>query len=468
MCFVALLFLLQWCRGIGDWLSLCNFLSRETNHRSPIPKLEKNESLPFFYIFIPVIREQQVLRDTVVKLLQQNYPGNLFQVVIITTEKEQIDRQKSIAFQQFPSTVELAQQIKEEINYFEKYERIRVIHYPYVKGVMGHQVNYAAQLLVEEGVADDAYMALYNADSRLSPRTLQQAASEIRQGGNHQVLQQLAFYVSNYPQLNQLKGLGKYVLMAGGLYQSVYTICQEYALLNSYNNSLKYKKPTNIITQILHSRAAYCIGHGMFIQLHYLKSLGWLPTETMNEDLPFGFLLVSRRVPIKVLSVFEYAETPNSLRSLINQKKVWFWSYLEYPRAFSLAKERFGLCDGEIRVLLYRGLVRGIMWLFLSIIYVLPIVFGIVFKSVPILIISLCGLFLLQVLPSYVIFSRIHTQAKKDGVILGDYTWFDRAVLSVVFIFILFTDSLGPWLTVWMATCKRVFGIIPEKRKTER
>ncbi|MGI6371038.1 MAG: glycosyltransferase [Patescibacteria group bacterium] len=429
---------LQVIRGIPELVAVLNYYLHSGKTKSDNKAMRNT---PFFYIFIPVLGEQRILRKTVNKILSINYPKNKYQIVIITTQKEFLRKEKV-------TTIEIAQRIKEDIN--NKYNKtlVNVFHYPHTDGYMVHQVNYALRKLYSPK-RDKAYMALYNADSCIPKDTFIEAASIIKDEGA-QVLQQLALYVNNFKEFNSHSFFKKYLLRAGGLYQSTYTVGRELPLITNYTRSLARRGKAKL---------AYCIGHGMIINFLTLRSIGWLPEETYNEDLPLGYQLSAKRIPIYVLKLFERAETPNRFRSIINQKKIWFWSYLEYPRLFGITRKKMGIKSSALLVLVFRGLVRGLSWYTLSIIYLIPIIITLWQKEWLLLAVTITLMVLLQLIPNFLVGLTLNDSTKK---------YYNAIITSLFSIIILFTDSVGPWLASVQYLIKSVSNVYPEKNKTER
>jgi len=63
--------------------------------RISINDLEKistatNQKLPFFTIFIPALEESEVIANTILKMVEINYPAKLYQIQVIVDEKERL------------------------------------------------------------------------------------------------------------------------------------------------------------------------------------------------------------------------------------------------------------------------------------------------------------------------------------------------------------------------------------------
>ena len=75
----------------------------------------------------------------------------------------------------------------------------------------------------------------------------------------------------------------------------------------------------------------HCVGHGLLIRLDVIHRCGGWPAPLIGgEDLGLGFILKAMGYHVVPLPVLENAETPDTLRQLINQKAVWFLGTLGY------------------------------------------------------------------------------------------------------------------------------------------
>lgn len=191
---------------------------------------------PFIAIVLPVLREQQLIIDTMQVFAQLKYPLERLRIFVVTTEKEIFQREQarhklkslatdiagkrlptsllvekylgvfpehilkevilaaekkhgeaevyhllSAAFDTCPSTIDL---VKEQVSVINGQAGVPLythLHYPGSSGDMNQQLEYALQQLPHYIVAQDidrerAYIAIYNADSRPHADTLHTVA----------------------------------------------------------------------------------------------------------------------------------------------------------------------------------------------------------------------------------------------------------------------------------------------------
>lgn len=77
----------------------------------------------------------------------------------------------------------------------------------------------------------------------------------------------------------------------------------------------------------------YVIGHGLYIKVIDLKTLGGFPEDTINEDACLGYLLNCNNIKIIPIPFLEKAESPNKVSIYIKQQTTWFngpWYAFQY------------------------------------------------------------------------------------------------------------------------------------------
>lgn len=136
--------------------------------------------------------------------------------------------------------------------------------------------------------------------------------------------------------------------------QTRWSLAHEIPAWRRQSHSVRTRQP---------ARLAHCTGHGLFIRADEFRRWDGLPTETMNEDLAFGFLLSAARVPIDPIPALEWADSPETIRQVLRQKRQWFWSYIDYPQIVRMAARR-NLANRWTRArLAIHGALRGVAWL---------------------------------------------------------------------------------------------------------
>src|SRR3989344_7047547 len=162
--------------------------------------ISKSKSNIKFHILIPVLREQEIIEDTIKHFAKLK--GN-YVVYLITTEKETYQKQhcKNLPQKSYllPTTKEIAEKFIRLNPKIRK--KFKIIHYPYRKGVMAHQINFALQKL-ESDHKKANFIILYNADSRVCKNVLLKYKEIIEKNADCEVIQQSAVFLENYYRLN--------------------------------------------------------------------------------------------------------------------------------------------------------------------------------------------------------------------------------------------------------------------------
>ena len=444
--------------------SIYNFALLYNNTQWLLTSKDKSEIVeyPFVSICIPVLREQSVILETIEHFLKFNYPKDKFKLYIITTEKEDIDRQKHKKSCQ--TTKELI-----ESNLF-RYDNTKIIHYPNDNTTATEQINYGLSEIYNESGKSD-WVAIYNADSRPNLDTLTLVVQksiefEDKHKTKANIIQQSSLFSLN---CNSFSNSPKdFLAFAGGIWQTKFTLTHELFLFRTQScQSIKPKN--NFVQEIWNSQTSYCVGHGMFIRLEYFKSRNFYPTETLNEDLPFGFYTTILGEPIIPLEILENSETPASIKSLINQKTVWFSPYLQYLECRKKCiKDNPKVNRVILNTITVKALSLGLLWFFRSFALVLPLVYSIAMQNLNLFIFWYTSLSLYWLLPSLYILLNLKNLEQNSGKIVTKLTFLDY--LGVLFFGQLnaLLDSVGPILCVtkfiWAIINKQVV----TKPKTER
>ncbi|MEV6927112.1 hypothetical protein AB0M46_21770 [Dactylosporangium sp. NPDC051485] len=390
-------------RGVGGTLAAARTVRWLTRHRPTPDRALGNPAAerPHVLLILPMLREQTTIAQTCTYFARLAAAWGPATVVLATTEREHHDRARARArlpqlagflararqqqqvtsrfagvlppdilsrladlsgradidvrtvveqeFAQTPTTVELAEKIAGDSG-----GTIRHHHHPDPGSVMVDQIALAVASelgrLTEQGAAADrVWIGIYNADSRPHPDSLTALAPMT---ATSRVVQQSAVHTLT---LRRRGGLAGMVCDGAGLLQSRWSLAREIPRLRAQAGQAR-RGPARW------PRLGHCTGHGLFVRADLWQQLP-MPTETMNEDLAYGYLLSAAGVPIDVLPLLEVADSPLHVAGLIRQLRQWFFSYPQYPAAAKLAAEA-GLGDPRSRAwLTAQGLSRGCLWL---------------------------------------------------------------------------------------------------------
>ena len=440
--------------------SIFNLINLTTNLRwilSNFPKYTlRNKAEHNFNICIPMLREQSIVKETLEYFAKLNYPQNKYRVYIVTTEREQKEKKNNyylldklseaiinkidinLIFMKFgnlfshkelealykslktsneldvykklrdyyknsPSTYALAIESANKINEKLGTKLVEVINYPESDGVMSHQINYLILKLSKS--SPNSFFAIYNADSRPNKNTLLSVDTTIskflsKNGYNANVIQQSSLF--EYENATEANYLTKIFLFSASVFQSKWTLVHEISRLRYQSSNTLKIKPTNIISNFS-SRISHCVGHGLFVRFEYLRK-NLMPTETINEDLPYGFYQSCRGEPIIPIPILELSDSPLSIKSLINQKKVWFWPYIEYWKCKNIVlKSGQYRSKFEVIYLSLQGMFVGIIWFLQSVIFILPLISMVFSRQYSILLLYAFALTIYWIIPLYLI-----------------------------------------------------------------
>lgn len=387
------------------------------------------------FLLIPVLNEQKIIRETYrhFKDLIHNF-DNVY-TVFVTTEKETTNTEKT-----YDIICDLIRNDNED--------KIFVVNYPCVKGVMAHQLNYAVDFLKKRINTNDFWIGVYNADSRINVDTIKYSINKINTTKKEKYcMQQYSYY---YCQTKRHKGL----MQSCALWQSRWSITFEMA--RARMQLLISQKDMPSIFKIVVEKMNYIIGHGFFINANLLLSLGGLPQNTINEDACLGYLLNCNDIKILPIPFLELAESPNNMRVYLNQQNTWFNGPRQAFLYYSIYKSETLSTKARSFVFALKLFLHAIYWVGAPILLLL--VCPLTIDSIAQLILWLIVIILHLPVTNMVVcfFLKRHTN-KNDFIIPKAST---MCILFYIF------HCLGPLKNLW----KQIKGenTIENKYKTER
>lgn len=490
---------------------------------SMFKKMKDKDINEKYIICIPMLREQRIVSETLKYFSQLKYPVGMFQIVVVTTNKEAYDKKsksvliKNLAtdislgkqfekiktkymglfpidlltkiyldfrlkdvsiillnirkmYKNLPTTFELATKEAKVINSQFRQKIISVINYPYKNGVMSHQINYVIKRLGDDKRSDNSVFAVYNADSRPNLDTLKFVTATLREfetktGFRPNIVQQSSLFTLNYNQYP--KTVTGYILKSASLFQTKWTLVRELSRFRAQSfSAINYKG--NFISELFNTRISHCVGHGLFVRFGVLKS-EYLPTETINEDLPFGYYQCCKGEPILPLPILENSECPESITSLINQKRFWFSPYLEYLNCRSrVLKNKKYRSRVEVEVLTAQAEFTGIVWLLQSFILFAPVIIGAYLLSNILIFLWVIGILLYWFIPIAIIYANLSKLEIIAGKSTSKVNFLDYLLSSFAGLYIILTHSIGPILCVKDFILAKIINKPIIKLKTER
>lgn len=444
---MAVCILFQAERGIFDILALTRLLRRlETEAILPQIRSPKKR----LFIIIPVFNEQNIIIDTLTRLLEVDPSGFDVRITVATTIREE---SKAINPNKTTASV-----VQESLNngLIKSYKnRIYITRDPDMAGNMATQLNYALSVLKSNYYAEDNdIFMVYNADSTTSPTTLN-ALRKMLSGhpSAHFSFQQPCAFI-------KLAGnASSSFINALSIYQSLYCLGHEYRLIEHYEKSANKSRLPKLGVIVGH-------GSGMTFKLH-ADHEGY-PTDLLTEDLTFAYILSAKSTPISVLPAIEIADVPSSLFLFIKQRTVWFWNYIGYFSCFIRLRKK-NISSLRLTALLIQGVGRGLYWLFLSFFFAAPIIIGITIKSPLIVSLSIASFLIFGFLPHYFLLLRLPDMLEHQGfhnIALSTRTIaFPRMLFPLTLLFV--TDSIGPLLAIFQAIKFLFTRKLPAKHKSD-
>lgn len=490
---------------------------------------EVNEQGPQIMVLLPLLREQTILKEMLNHFLKISYPNSKIKIFLITTERENKEKEENAYrvkklykdlhngktleeimenhlgllpgeilkelltdfkknnlslkdvkdfYNDYPTTIELAKKLILELP-TDQQGLIEIVHYPYTKGEMAHQLNYCVNYIKEKfvkGNRKNFYISVYNADSKPNLDTFitlghNALKEKERHGIFPEAFQQISAYCHNYQEYdNSLRGL---LLKASSIIQTRWGLGKEIPMLIKQTKfwDKHPDKKLNLLEKIFEP-PAYCVGHGMCIRLDTLLDVGLFPTEVLIEDLTLGYYLTLNKIAIRPIPTLENVENPDTISMLIKQKASWFWGMIGYPSCLKYVSQKVKNKD-NLRTFLttIKALKRdALAWLLGSIIlltFSILIVWTFQF-NLYIALFASASLFTYIILPSLylcILLPKVFILSSGEKIRISNT---DIILVPVFSYFYLLIASIGPWKTF----IKKIKTVIkneePQKFKTER
>ncbi len=259
------------------------------------------------FVLIPVLNESERIAQTVEYFRKSFSHLKNFRIVIVTTEAEYQYNNNPQS-----NTITVVK------NLSNIYSNVIHYHYPCLECKMAHQLNYAIRKIISKN--KDIFFAVYNADSRPHPKTVDWVLGYIKEHRNAKVFQQYGDYTKNINNLDE--GSKNPILWSAACWQDRWSIGFEIP------HALKQFKKRILPTTVSYP-LNYCIGHGLFFTEDIFRELGGFSEDTHNEDAIFGLELSYLEEPIIPIPYFDLSDTPDTISGLCVQKSNWFFGPLE-------------------------------------------------------------------------------------------------------------------------------------------
>jgi hypothetical protein len=284
----------------------------------------KKEEIIYFYILIPALREQNVIKRTLDNLLLLDYPDDKFEIIIALDAKE-----KMRPGDNFTTKDVLKKYISNKI---DRNPKISFVEY------QGHGQRRALQLNEALNyVAGDAkqknrnykniFVGVYDADSFPDRRVLKYINYKALLDKNNVAFQQTLNYLLNSDNVSKIQ---KFLLLGNAYYQTMWNYTSEINRFFGANKKIRAQK---------HSLSPpYCMGHGEFFELDTLLEIGGFPLTAPADGIQIGFVLGDHMKQILPIPFDDYCESPEKLSVLFRQHTFWAFGNSQFFKTIKVSK----------------------------------------------------------------------------------------------------------------------------------
>jgi cellulose synthase/poly-beta-1,6-N-acetylglucosamine synthase-like glycosyltransferase len=471
------------------------------NLQIEVPKENKN-----FYIVIPVLREQNIIHETLdyyLGIYQANYENIKLDVVVTGTGKEVIEKETNkqyladifnmciegtskaklkkafvgiLSDYTIDSMLEFGKEItpsiildlfnsqassadvfnqwieeKESILKRENHISYRYLECPELNGNRTSQINYAFDVLRREMKENDIFV-IYDADSHPQEYSFYDVASRELECG-----QQPLHYLDA---ANRLAHERKDpVVVANALYQSCWTIIKEIPNFMGYMRHIEHLKKENNNNHVQYKNSVYMFGHGEFMTVGFLDKIQGLPKDVITDGMQLGYRLSLINQPVQLLSTFCSDDVPNTVPSLITQHSRWFAGNVQYGSAYRWARDFLKIKLPTKSYL--ENILLNTNWALRPFLFFGLVVFTYIFVHD----ITLKSISYMALLSSLIVYSYITPYfALKLMPVKPDVRFIDWLSIPLAILI----KSIGPWKYMVDIVAGKLLGFDPTLKKVER
>ena len=324
--FVAFVCIMAFCKLIFYFSNLIIVRSYLSNVPKSTVKVGDLQETCSMLILIPVIREQNVICQTLDHFMSMNVENINLYIAIAGTSRETNDN----------GTLSTGDVVNKWIQRQDlSLGNIRDVFFCEVKEIKGDratQLNHAVGYFQEKypsGKLD--YIGVYDADSLPSMETLQEVRRIFTTKHSIVACQQPVHFIKA---ANRMAAEGKNpLLVARAIYQTTWTAIRE---LPSW---IKYAQSP---TKELFRENIYLIGHGEFLRFETYKMFKF-PEFEITDGIQLGYRLGMSNKKFSPLKEFCDDDVPQNIVGLINQHKRWFGGCMNLYGAYKWSYEHFGM-----------------------------------------------------------------------------------------------------------------------------
>jgi len=296
-------------------------------------------------IMLPMFDETAIAVRTINYFTKLDYPPTLIRLVVITTLRECSEGQ---------TTSDLVSEHLESSCFCNVFHIVA----DGTDTFKADQLNQAIGWLDKESPdwwTESSVIGVYDADSRPEINSLRNLDSAVRDHPQHHAFQQPAVYIAGFDELPG--GLIGAYLRSRPLYNLRFCLYRE---IPGFLRSTGLATTRSWLWKTLVSSPNHFLGHGEFIRLSTLRSVGGFPRPSADTSL--GTVLSFLGYAIVPLSTFDLGETPANVRMLLLQSANWYAGCALYGRDCKLARDlSSGFATRHI-VMMTKRFVENMIW----------------------------------------------------------------------------------------------------------
>lgn len=258
----------------------------------------KNKEFVDFYVLLPGLREQKLVKDTIEYFNKMDYPKDKLHICIVTTERETFEYSKNNIKVKTTRDISL-----ELINNYEWQFDTLNIHYPNNVGNKASQLNYAIkQLMKGDNFSTNSYFAMFDFDSRPNFDYFQLANKIIELKKMPDIVQSVPFFLSNINEIS--KNAKNFLCVDLAMEQACRSSCIE--IWNLMANSSK-----------INLFPLYAMGASLIVKTQTLIEQDYIPEPV--DDLPLGFRYFINKKKFCYLPSLVFGDLPEKTKMFFNQ-----------------------------------------------------------------------------------------------------------------------------------------------------
>lgn len=267
-------------------------------------------------IVIPVLREQNIICDTIDYFGNMLYDDNLEVKLLIAGTQREKNTLSDFGFKK--TTKEVADNHILNRTFCHNFSVFSYEADDLLLGDRATQINFAVDNYLKDGNTFDI-VGVFDADSRPTLSTLMEVGYRYSVD-NMCSYQQPAFFLDTANRM--CKNKENPILVANALYQNTWSIISEIPMWLKYDKG--YGESVNNF---------YCIGHGEFFPYSINKKYRF-PEHEVTDGIQIGYRLGMAGEKVAILNNYCNDDVPHDFRTLINQHRRWFGGCMRLREAY--------------------------------------------------------------------------------------------------------------------------------------